>query len=110
MKSSTRTRILATAAVALGLLGVAGAAQARTDVQLSIGVPGVIYADPAPVYVQPQPYYVEPPQVYAPAPVYVQPAWGWREREWRREQWRREQWRREHWREREWRREHRHWD
>jgi len=61
------------AAIAFGSLAAATAAHARTDVQLSIGVPGV-YVQPAPVYVQPQPVYVQPRPVYVqPQPVYVQP-------------------------------------
>lgn len=53
---------------------VANPAAARTNVDISIGIPGVIYAQPAPVYVQPQPVYVQPRVVYMqPQPVYVQP-------------------------------------
>jgi hypothetical protein len=72
-------RLIAAAALVLGALGVAGVAQARSDVSWSIGIgqPGVqmvvgnapVYVQPAPVYVQPQPVYYEQPQ-----PVYVQPA------------------------------------
>lgn len=110
-------RLIAAAAVAFGLLGVASAAQARTDVHLAIGIPAVVaspapvytsyprYAEPAPVYVQPRPVYVQPRPVYVqPEPVYVRtaPTWsfshwpiadghrgGWREHE-RRE--RHERW------------------
>ena len=65
---------LVAAAVALGGLVLASAAQARSDVYFSIGVPAPVYAAPAPVYVQPQPVYVEPQPVYVePQPVYVQP-------------------------------------
>lgn len=94
-------RLFAAAAVAVGLLGVASAAQAHTDVQLSIGIPGVVaapvyapypqYSEPAPVYVQPQPVYVQPRSVYVqPEPVYVRtaPAWGYGYGRWRREEWR----------------------
>lgn len=110
MQASLTTRLLAAAAVALGALAASGAAQARTDVSLSIGFPGPVYAQPAPVYVpapqpvyvQPQPVYVQPQPVYVrPAPVYVAPpvvyaapvyaapgGYGWREREyWRHRQW-----------------------
>jgi hypothetical protein len=60
------------AAVALGAVGAASAAHARTDVVFSIGVPG--YVQPAPVYVQPEPVYVRPAPVYVqPEPVYVRP-------------------------------------
>jgi hypothetical protein len=64
------------AAVAFGLAGLAaaGAAQARSDVYMSIGVGTPVYVQPQPVYVQPQPVYVQPQPVYVqPRPVYVQP-------------------------------------
>jgi hypothetical protein len=102
-------RLIAAAAVAVGLLGVASAAQARTDVQFSIGIPAVVapmygpqYVEPAPVYVQPQPVYVQPQPVYVqPQPAYVRtaPAWGYGYGQWRRDEWRREEWRRHEWRE-----------
>jgi hypothetical protein len=66
---------IAAAVFGLGALLAASAAQARSDVYLSIGVPvAPVYSHPAPVYVQPQPVYVQPRPVYVqPAPVYVQP-------------------------------------
>ncbi|MDF1485292.1 hypothetical protein PY257_08895 [Ramlibacter sp. H39-3-26] len=77
---------LATAALAAGLLGIAGAAHARSDVAWSIGlsVPGVSLGAAAPVYAPPAyyaapvyapPVYVAPPRpmYYAPAPVYYRP-------------------------------------
>jgi uncharacterized membrane protein YtjA (UPF0391 family) len=71
---------LIAAILAFGGLAVGSAAHAKTDVFLSIGVPGVAVT-PAPVYVQPQPVYVQPEPVYVqprrvivqPEPVYVQP-------------------------------------
>jgi hypothetical protein len=65
----SNTRVAALAALALGGLLAAGAAQAR-DVQWSvtIGAPIGVYAEPAPVY------YAPPPVYYRPAPVYVEPA------------------------------------
>ena len=91
----TMPRILTVAAMALGVslgtLGVAGSAQARSDVYWSVGagspgvaigvgnVPPVVYAppvyvQPAPVYVQPRPVYVQPRPVYvAPGPYYATP-------------------------------------
>lgn len=65
-------------ALALAVMGFAGAAQARDNVSFSlgIGVPNVqvgvtnaypVYAQPAPVYYQPAPVY------FQPAPVYYQP-------------------------------------
>lgn len=73
--------------VALGALGTASVAQARSDVYFSIGAnvaPGVSvgvsnapyssYYQPAPVYYQPAPVYYQPePVYYQPAPVYYQP-------------------------------------
>ena len=67
---------LLAAIVGVAALAATSAAQARSDVHLSIGVGLPIgYVEPAPVYVQPQPVYVAPPQpVYVqPQPVYVQP-------------------------------------
>lgn len=134
MKRLSPAKFLATAALALGALGAVTAAQARSDVQFSIGVqvPGVyaqpapvymeqqpVYVQPQPVYVQPRPVYVQPRPVYAqpayPTQVYVNPAWGAygrsydNDRDWRRAEWRRRQWERHHrWEER---REHdRDWD
>ena len=56
---------LLAAALAIGALGAASAAHARSDVQFSIGIGAPIgYVQPAPVYVQPQPVYVQPQPVY----------------------------------------------
>lgn len=50
----------------------AAPAMARVNVDLNIGVPGVLY--PAPVYVQPRPVYVQPRPVYVqPSPIYYEP-------------------------------------
>lgn len=82
---ASRSNALAGAAAALALaaMGFAGAAQARDNVQWSVGVgtPGAVVnvgnvgsVYPQPVYVAPQPVYVQPRPVYVqPAPVYVQP-------------------------------------
>ena len=70
--------------VALGALGTASVAQARSDVYfsiganvapgLSVGVSNAPYYQPAPVYYQPAPVYYQPaPVYYQPAPVYYQP-------------------------------------
>jgi hypothetical protein len=79
-------KFLSAAALALVSLGVASAAQARSDVYFSIGVqaPGV-YVQPAPVYVQPRPAYVAPIPAYAQSrPVYVTPRVEYRyDDEWR---------------------------
>jgi hypothetical protein len=59
------------AAVALGAVGAASAAHARTDVMVNIDLGTPAYVAPAPMYVQPRP-------VYAPSrPVYVEPAFGY---------------------------------
>ena len=103
MKTMPRILTAATMAlgVSLGTLGVAGTAQARSDVYWSVGVgsPGVaigvgnvppvvvappVYVQPAPVYVQPRPvylapgpYYATPPVVYRPAPYRAGPRGHW---------------------------------
>jgi len=63
------TKSLTVAALTLGALAATTSAQARSDVQVSIGVqvPGV-YLHAAPVYVQPRPVYLQPRPVYMPAP------------------------------------------
>lgn len=121
---SARTVLFTLASLGVGMFGMASAAQARSDVYFSIGVPGApapyvapapVYAEPTPAYVQPaptygyaQPVYTEPPVYVQSAPVYVQPGYAVeQERDWRREAWHREEWRREEWRRREW--ERRHW-
>lgn len=75
MKSLFSAKSFAVAALALGAVGLASAAHARSDVILSIGVNAPLgYVQPAPVYVQPQPVYVQPQPVYVqPRTVYVQP-------------------------------------
>ena len=79
----------AAAALALAAISFAGSAQARDNVQWSVGVgvpgavvnvgtapvyaPAPVYVQPAPVYVQPAPVYVQPQAVYvAPQPVYYE--------------------------------------
>jgi hypothetical protein len=69
MKSLFTSKPILAAALVFGALGATTAANAATDVFLSIGVPGA-YVQPQPVYVQPQPVYVQP------QPVYVQPQYG----------------------------------
>lgn len=80
------TAIVASAGLAVALLTGAGAAQARSDVNWSvgIGVPGVVvgasnsygyYAPPPVVYTPPPPVIYAPPRpvYYAPPPVYYSP-------------------------------------
>ncbi|MFI4928390.1 MAG: hypothetical protein ACHP7E_12020, partial [Burkholderiales bacterium] len=70
MTSLLRPR-LAAAGPAAGLFGLASAAQARTNVDFSIGLGVPVYAELAPVDVQPQPVYVQP------QPAYVAPGYAW---------------------------------
>ena len=58
MKRLISAKSLVIAAVALGAVGLASAAHARSDVTFSIGVNAPYgYVQPAPVYVQPQTVY-----------------------------------------------------
>ena len=122
MNSLLHTRLLAAAALALGVFGAASA-HARSDVNFFVGFGGPVYLEPAPVYVQPRPVYVQPQPVYvqqepvySQPPVYVQhnaPAYQYsyederarRHAEWRRWQWRQQQHNRHDW---EHAREHEH--
>ncbi len=96
-------RIAASAALALGILGAATAAHARSDVVFSIGVqsapvyyepartyhqPAPVYYDSAPAYVQPQPVYTQPRHVYV-QPVYGERSYGYAN-DWRSQRWERE--------------------
>jgi hypothetical protein len=93
MKRLFSAKSLLVAAVALGAVG---AASARTDVVLSLGVNAPYgYVQSAPVYVEPQPVYVQPRAVYVePQTVYYRG--DWRREELRREEWRRAEFRRHH--------------
>jgi hypothetical protein len=65
MKRLFSAQSLVAAAVAIGAIGVASAAHARSDVVLSIGLNAPYgYVQSAPVYVAPQPVYVQPRHVY----------------------------------------------
>jgi len=72
MKRLFSAKSFLAAAIALGAVGMASAAHARSDVTLSIGVnapygyvqPVYGYAQPAPVYVEQQPVYVQPQAIY----------------------------------------------
>jgi hypothetical protein len=69
MKRLISAKSIAVAALALGAVGAASAAHARSDVFFSIAVPGA-YVTNAPAYVQPRPYYVAPPVYTYEQPVY----------------------------------------
>jgi len=110
MKRPFLHRLIASTVLIGAVLGTASVAQARPDVQVSIGLGLPVLVQPPlpepfiraePVYVQPRAVYQEPPVV-----VYERP---WRssyryevehEREWRHREWQR----------REWERRHRQWD
>jgi len=87
----------ASAVLAVAAMSFAGGAQARGDVQFSVGVNlagahfGVtnaypiysppVYVQPAPVYYEPQPIYYQSRPVYVqPAPVYFDRPHGWHKR------------------------------
>lgn len=113
MKRPLTARLVVGAALAAAL-GVAGTAQAHTDVFFSIGLPGqAVYVEPQPVYVQPRPVYVQPQPVYVqPRPIYVQPPAYVYERPWRpsysAEFEREREWQRAEWQRREWKHRHQH--
>jgi hypothetical protein len=111
MNRNITSRFIAAALIVGAAFGAASAAQARPDVQLTIGIPGLpgvpaflqppvpVFVRSEPVYVQPRPVYVQPPEV-----VYERP---WRpeyrdqiqferehEREWRHAEWQRREWER----------------
>ncbi|MGZ5785269.1 MAG: hypothetical protein ACXWJM_05065 [Ramlibacter sp.] len=94
MKRLFSAKSLLVAAVALGAVGAASAAHARSDVTLSIGLNTPYsygYVQSQPVYVEPQPVYVQPREVYVqPEVVYYGNDWR------RREEWRHEEMRRHH--------------
>ena len=111
MKRPFLQRLVASTVLIGAVLGTASVAQARTDVQVSIGLPGLPVLVPPPlpqpfvraesVYVQPRPVYQEPPVVVYERP--WRPSYRYeaeREREWRHREWPR----------REWERRHRQWD
>lgn len=94
------SRIIAASIVAFAAFGAAPAAQAHTDIQVSIGLPGLpVFVQP-PVYVRTEPVYVQPRPVYVAPPEVVYERRGWpsyrsdfeRERGWRRAQWQRHEW------------------
>jgi hypothetical protein len=84
----TRSTILAGFLSGAVLLLAGAPAMARTDVSLSIGVPGYYYSQPEPVYYEPQPVYVQQRQIYVqPQPYYIEQQYrqDWRQRRWYRD-------------------------
>lgn len=84
IKPSRSAMLVAAAGLAFAAIGFTGSAQARDNVQWSVGVatPGAVVnvgnggaVYPQPVLVQPVPVYVQPAPVFVqPRPVFVQPA------------------------------------
>ena len=121
MKRLLSSRFVAAAVLAVAAFGAASTAQARPDVQVTIGLPGFPIFLPPPVIVRAEPVVVAPRHVYAPPPVVVverdwRPGYrheyarerGWRHREWQRQEWERREWERREWERRAWERRHRH--
>ena len=107
MKRPFFQRFIAASVLIGAVLGTASVAQAHTDVQFSIGVPGlpvVVAPEPVHVYARPEPVYVQPRPVYVPPPAIVyerdwRPSYRYeyeREREWRHREWQRREWERRH--------------
>lgn len=111
MKRPLSSRFIAAAVLAAAALGAASTAQARPDVQLSIGLPGLpglpVFVQP-PVFVRSEPVYVQPRPYYGPPAVSHERRWGpsyrpdferergWRHGEWQRREWERRAWERRH--------------
>ena len=111
MKRPFFQRFIASTVLIGAVLGTASVAQARTDVQVSIGLPGLPVLVPPPLpqpFVQAEPVYVQSRPVYEapPAVVYERP---WRS-SYRYEMEREREWRHREWQRREWERRHQHWD
>jgi hypothetical protein len=96
MNNKLKTSIFA-GAIAIGALGMSGAAMAQVRLGINIGVPAPVYVAPQPVYAPPPPpvVYAPPPAVYVGAPVVVI---GWHgDRYWDgRRYWNRDDWYRYH--------------
>src|ERR1700712_4811401 len=118
MKRNLTSRFIAAAVIVGAAFGAVSTAQARPDVQLSIGfanLPGVprFLQPPVPVFVRSEPVYVQPQPVYVqpqPEVVYERP---WQpeyrdqfehQREWQRAEWQRREWARHEAERREWER------
>ena len=91
MKRPFFQRFIASTVLIVAVLGTASVAQARPDVYVSIGLPGL------PVYVQPRPVYEAAPVVVYERP--WRPSYRYeaeRDREWRHREWQRREWERRH--------------
>jgi len=107
MKRPFFQRFIALTVLIGAVLGTASVAQARPDVFVSIGLPGLpVFMPPPlphpfiraePVYVQPRPFYEAPPVVAYERP--WRPSYRYeaeRGREWRHREWQRREWERRH--------------
>ena len=109
MKRTFFQRVIAVTVLTGAVLGAASVAQARPDVQVSIGLPGLpglpVFLPPLPrPYIRSEPVYVQPRTVYEAAPVEVyerpwRPSYRYeaeRDREWRHREWQRREWEHRH--------------
>lgn len=107
MKRPSLQRLVASTVLIGAVFGAASAAQARPDVHVSIGLPGlpVLVPPPLPVPVmRAEPVYVQPVPTYQAPPAYVyerpwRPSYRYeaeRGREWRHREWQRREWERRH--------------
>ena len=112
MKRLLSSQFVAAAVLSVAAFGAASSAQARPDIQVTIGLPGLPglpFFPPPPVVVWTEPVVVAPRPVYAPPPaVVVERDWrpadryeyarerGWHHREWERQEWERREWERRH--------------
>lgn len=110
MKRTFFQRLIASTVLIGAAFGAASVAQARPDVQVSIGLPGlpglpVLLPPPLPrPVIRVEPVYVQPRPVYQTAPVVVYerpwvPAYRYeteRDGEWRHREWQRREWERRH--------------
>ena len=111
MNRTFSSRLIAATVLVGAALGAASVAQARPDVQVSIGLPGLPVLVPPPLpqpFIRAEPVYVQPRAVYQAPPVVVY------ERPWRSsyryEVEREREWRHREWQRREWERRHQQWD
>ena len=111
MKRPFFQRFIASTVLIGAVLGTASVAQARPDIHVSIGLPGLPVLLPPPLphpFIRAEPVYVQSRPVYEPAPVVVY------ERPWRSsyryEAERDREWRHRDWQRREWERRHHQWD
>ena len=111
MKRPFFQRFIASTVLIGAVLGTASVAQARPDIHVSIGLPGLPVLMPPPLphpFIRAEPVYAQPRPVYAAPPmvVYERP---WRP-SYRHEAERGREWRHRDWQRREWERRHHQWD